>query len=843
MGVSCSRPVEVLNPIPLQELSQSGTNRSTNGQEDRQLLSRRESATSTCLNIESQIALHETYRHRMAGAGHDMGYTLSASSSMKHIAQSVVVGKLEPTVSGEFHRGHYQRFMNVYAKPLYHIEDYVAPSYPKSKAGTEFLKKVLSENFIFRGLNKEEIMLVIDAMHRYKFDTEEVIIQQGDTGDYFYVIKEGRVKFFVDGRQVGEASNGVSFGELALLYNSPRAATVIAATDCYTYRLDQHTFRTLLAKRQNQEEKNRVALLRHVEIFKDIEAHTISKIAEAMTQLTVHDGTQIIRKGDDGSVFYIIKEGKVLISDIGLGNVKYEDQLLKAGQFFGERALITGEKRAANATAVGKCTLLCISKETFESIVGSLKELIDLATKKCILSSVPIFAKISLKDYEVERLVKMMTRLTLRKGRTLMVEGKPVTNIRRGLYLLNDGEIKLNSTTSAAERTLRMGEFFGDDMLSDDPNFTSGVTATVTVDVTCDVLSVDAVSFALGGLHRLCSPTTQKVSLDKSITSARFDKISILGAGTFGQVWLVMDKINKTPYALKIQNKRELIDSEQMYGVIREKNLMETLDHPFVVKLINAYQDEKSLFMVMTFVQGGELFNVIHKDNSDGIPEDSARFYAANIYDGLMHLHERHILYRDLKPENVLISETDGYCILIDLGFAKEVTDKTFTFCGTPLYLAPEIILSHGYDKSVDNWSFGVLVFEMITGYSPFYEPNIDQMSVFKRILNGAYSFPSSPSFEVSVEVTDLIKKILVLNPSFRLGSLAGGNYDIREHPWLENFPTSQMITKQIKAPWKPMSKHPQDTSNFDSFRLMQDKQTIATFPLTQKEQAFFSSW
>jgi len=131
----------------------------------------------------------------------------------------------------------------------------------------------------------------------------------------------------------------------------------------------------------------------------------------------------------------------------------------------------------------------------------------------------------------------------------------------------------------------------------------------------------------------------------------------------------------------------------------------------------------------------------------------------------------------------------------------------------------------------------------MITGYSPFYEPNIDQMSVFKRILNGAYSFPSSPSFEVSVEVTDLIKKILVLNPSFRLGSLAGGNYDIREHPWLENFPTSQMITKQIKAPWKPMSKHPQDTSNFDSFRLMQDKQTIATFPLTQKEQAFFSSW
>lgn len=841
MGVSCSRAVEVSNPIPYQELSQRGANRSTNGES--QLHYRRKSINDTFINIESQITLHDTYRRRMSGAdNYDAG---SASTSMKNIAQSVVVGKLKHTISGEDHGrgGHYQRFMNVYANPLHHIEDYVAPSYPKSEGGTLFLKKVLSENFIFCGLNEEELMLCIDAMHRCKFDTAEVIIQQGDIGDYFYVIKEGKVNFFVDGQQVGEASNGVSFGELALLYNSPRAATVIAATDCYTYRLDQHTFRTLLAKRQNQEERNRLALLKQVEVFKDIEAHTLSKIAEAMTPLVVHDGTQVIRKGDGGSVFYIIKEGEVLLSDIGLGDVKFEDRLLKAGQFFGERALITGERRAANATAIGKCTLLCISKDTFESIVGSLEELIDLATKKCAISSVPIFAKISLKDYEVERLTKMMTRLTFRKGRSLTEEGKPVRNIRRGLYLVNDGEIKLQSSTSVAERTLRMGDFFGDDMLSDDPNFTSGVTAIVTVDAACDFLSVDAICFALGGLHRLSILTTPQSSLDKSITSARFEKISILGAGTFGQVWLVRDKISETPYALKIQNKRELIDSEQMYGVIREKNLMESLDHPFVVKLINAYQDERSLFMVMKFVQGGELFNVIHNDKTDGIPEDSARFYAANIYDGLMHLHERHILYRDLKPENVLISETDGYCILIDLGFAKEVSDKTFTFCGTPLYLAPEIILSHGYDKSVDNWSFGVLVFEMITGYSPFYEPNIDQMSVFKRILNGAYSFPSSPSFEVSIEAMDLIKKILVLNPSFRIGSLAGGNNDIREHPWLENFPTAQMIMKQIKAPWKPLPKNPLDTSNFDSFSLTQDKQSMAAFPLTRDEQDFFSSW
>jgi protein kinase A len=840
MGASCSRPTEVLNTPPLQESIPSPSQQSKNGKTKNQLLP----SESSSRLIESQIALHETYRRRMSGSGNEEGHELSASSSMKKLAQSVLIGKLKPTepTEGQPKGGQYQRFMNIYAKPLSHIEEYVAPSYPKSEAGTQFLKNVLSENFIFGGLDNEEVMLIINAMHRYKFDPEEVIIKQGDKGDYFYVVKEGWVKFFVDGRQVGEASNGVSFGELALLYNSPRAATVIAATDCYTYRLDQHTFRTLLAKNKNQEEKNRVELLRHVEIFQDIEMATLNKISEAMTQLVVHNGTKIISKGDDGSVFYIIKDGQVLISDIGFGDVKYEDHVLKTGQVFGERALITGEKRAANATSVGKCTLLCISKATFENIVGSLEGVIHLTAKKRALNSVPIFANIDLKDFEIDRLIKMMTRLTFRKGRTLLEEGNYVTNIRRGIYLINEGEITLTSS-NGLERILRMGDFFGDDMLHDDPNFTAAFTVTVTTDVTCDVLTVDAISFALGGLHRLHSLSVRKLNLDKSITSTRFHKVTILGAGTFGKVWLVIDNINNTPYALKIQNKRELIESEQMYGVIREKNLMESLNHPFVAKLINAYQDEMNLYMVMKFVQGGELFNVIHTDKSDGVPEDSARFYAANIYDGLMHLHERHILYRDLKPENVLIDSEDGYCILIDLGFAKEVTDKTYTFCGTPLYLAPEIILSHGYDKSVDNWSFGVLIFEMITGYSPFYAPNIDQMTVFKRILNGAYSFPSAPEFEASIEVVDVIKRILVLNPSFRLGSLAGGNYDIREHPWLASLPASQMITKQIKAPWKPQTKSPMDASNFDSFHDIQDKQAIAQLPLTQSEQAFFSSW
>jgi len=687
-------------------------------------------------NLDSQIELHEMSRHRMSDhSAENETPTRSASASMRRLSQSIrVVGKLEESKPSSMPKVNYHKFANVFAKPLTDVEDFVAPSFPKTDRGTKFLKDALSEKFIFSGLTDEELMLLINAMHRYKFHANEAIIEQGDTGDYFYVLRKGQVRFLVDGTNVGEASNGVSFGELALLYDSPRAATVLAVSECLTYRVDQHTFRTLLASNKNQEEKKRVELLRRVEIFNGIGSKELTKIAEAMTQIHLKDGKLIIRKGDVGSVFYIIQNGEVKISEIGLGDDQCGDRILKPGQYFGERALVTGEKRSANATAIGSCTLLWISKESFETIIGSLENIINQTNKKRMLMKVPSLSRINLQHHELNRLLKMIVPLTFRKDKTLLEEGKPVINIRRGLYLIVDGEIIVSSSKEKVQ-SLKMGDFFGEDMLNDDSEFTSPHTITVSANVIFDVLTLDAICSALGGLNRLRGVSARiSNNLDKSITSTTFNKVTILGAGTFGQVWLVTDKKKHTPYALKIQNKHELLESEQYHGALREKSLMSSLNHPFIVQLVNSFQDENNLFMVMTFVQGGELFNVIHTDKTDGIPEVSARFYSANIYDALMYLHERQILYRDLKPENVLINEEDGYCVLIDLGFAKEVADKTYTLCGTPLYLAPEVILSRGYDKSVDNWSFGAVIFEMVAGYSPFYSPDIDQMTLFKRI-------------------------------------------------------------------------------------------------------------
>lgn len=657
--------------------------------------------------------------------------------------------------------------MNVYAAPPQNVEDFVPPIFPKSDEAVKFLKKACSENFIFSGLLTEEKMLIINAMHQQRFESDEVIIKQGDIGDYFYVVEKGRVQFLIDDKLVREGSDGVSFGELALLHNAPRSATVVALTECFTYRVDQHTFRTLLPNNNVQRVKRCVELLKRVSIFKGFDTKVLIKIASAMTEIVVQDEQYIIHKGDTGKIFYIIKEGNVKITDMGLSNENGNSivQVLKPGDFFGERALITGETRSANAIAAGDFTLLCISKETVEAVVGSLEDLINDTCNKRILMCHSIFANAHLQPREWDLLSNEMIKVTQSKGSILLEEGKPISNEQKGLYLIRKGEITVSSTNGAEYQHFLRGDSFGEDLIFSDSSFVSSFTAIVEDDVTYFFLSQEDILATLGGIGRVKAPSLRKYSLDVDITLKQLDKIKILGSGTYGQVWLATDKRTKAAYALKILDKCDIIQRSLEENVVRERKLMGSLNHPFIIKLMNSFQDKKNLFMVMEFIQGGELFDVLHKKNSHGITEHSARFYAANIYDGLMQLHERQILYRDLKLENVLIDK-DGYCILIDLGFAKIVADKTYTLCGTPLYLAPEIILSRGYDKAVDNWSFGIIVFEMIVGYSPFYTVNVDQKTVFKRVIEGNYRFPRR--CKASDEVRDFVSKILVGNPSRR---------------------------------------------------------------------------
>jgi len=287
-----------------------------------------------------------------------------------------------------------------------------------------------------------------------------------------------------------------------------------------------------------------------------------------------------------------------------------------------------------------------------------------------------------------------------------------------------------------------------------------------------------------------------------------------LGTGSFGRVRLVRHNTEKGYYALKILKKSEVIYLKQVDHVKTEKKILEEITHPFIVNLLGAFQDDKNLYLLLEYVIGGEFFSHLRK--AGRFPNDTSRYYAAQITLVFEHLHSLMILYRDLKPENLLLDST-GNCKVTDFGFAKKVEYRTWTLCGTPEYLAPEIILSKGHGKAVDWWACGILIYEMLAGYPPFYDE--DPLGIYQKILEGKVKFP----WHFDRHSKDLVKKLLTADLTKRLGNLKGGADDIKKHKWYVASTPSMDWDKLVKnefsdAPVQPEVKDESDTSNFDEY-------------------------
>jgi cAMP-dependent protein kinase regulator len=265
---------------------------------------------------------------------------------------------------------------NVFAAPLTDLASFHPPVFPKSEVEQAYISEALKHNFVFSALSEREIKTIIDAFERIEVVPGDAVITQGEEGDYFYVIREGNLHYEVDGNTVGRARKGQSFGELALLYTSPRAATVIADSGCILYRVDQKTFRYIMQSQTVQTENDKKELLQSVAFLQDLDPSDIDKLIRALTPRKFEAGEFIVRKGEEGETFYVIQEGKVRVADISIGMTDYEDQVLGPGEYFGERALITKEPRSANVIGRNKGILLSIDRETFETLVGNLSQLV-----------------------------------------------------------------------------------------------------------------------------------------------------------------------------------------------------------------------------------------------------------------------------------------------------------------------------------------------------------------------------------------------------------------------------------------------------------------------------------
>lgn len=557
---------------------------------------------------------------------------------------------------------------------------------PSEKTADELLHldSALKTCFLFHHLNQFQLNELTACFEKVSFKANKCIFKQNDPGDYFYVLYDGRVAVEVDGAEVSSSDEHeyFCFGAMALIHNNPREATAKVDTDSVLFRIDNGTFRRVMEDGSRSFDEATVSLLQQVEGLKELDDMTLAKLGRAMTEARF-EKDEVIHSPEMhvGSFpFMVVKTGKISVSNFEMGGMQYESCLIGPGQknisigwqFVTAESSITG---TATIVAATKVTAFWIDKETFSEVFGDYSGLARRMSYKNQMNSIAVFKDSQLEDDQIDSLVGMIRKKKFWRRTTLYRAGVKVEPaiffVRRGTVTLTDEEGNV--------RLIEKNGYFGDEMMLADqnketdkpPSAKAHYSAVVSMDTIIDVLYLEdcrkLVNTTLLGLGK---PT--KVSpFDKNIKPEDIIRHTMLGAGSFGQVWLAScpsehDKKKPRILALKIQSKFHLVSKEQAEGVLAECNIMASLKSPFIIRLYRTFQDTKCVYMLTSLLQGGELSDLI----DDGMSEVDAKFYAAGILEGLTYMHQKHIIHRDMKPENVLI-DAKGYPVIVDLGFGK----------------------------------------------------------------------------------------------------------------------------------------------------------------------------
>ena len=620
----------------------------------------------------------------------------------------------------------------------------------------------------------------------------DYICREGEFGSSLYIIKDGEVECIKGETVIRVLKKGDNFGQKALLEGDVRSLDVKAKTDCKIYSISSEFF-----KNQYGENFRQILYFNFItisfnnsKIFKKINSKIIAKSFEFFKFRSLKNNELVYPKGQKiCEKLCVVLEGNIVDKKINKVEAKrYEILFEKKLSENCEDALKN------NLVAEPDCILAEIDFAKFKETVGG--DLNEAQTKSNQLASfehVPMFRILS--DDKIEFLQNNLKVEKFVNGKKIITQGE----IGDKLFIIKKGRVDF-FVNSRYIRSLNDGEEFGARSLILS-NEKRSATAIANGEVSCYTLTADIFKSILE--PNLYEYFTNKIFLeDNTIELKDLDNVKELGSGNFGSVNLVRNKKNKFLYAIKALNLEQIKIESLEECVEVERDVLLKIDHPFIMKMVKYLKNDSYIFFINEYIKGKELWEVIRDIGL--LNKEQTQYYGASILLAIDYLHKQKIIYRDIKPENVMVS-VKGYIKIIDFGTVKEIQDRTSTIIGTSHYMAPEITKGEGYSFQVDIWSIAICMYEFFCGKLPFGEDYDDPMDIYRAVSQEELTFPS---FVKDEKFMQLMNKMLRKSPTNRLWKFK----QIKEDPYFKDFDWNKLISLSYPPPYKLKMKEEKDT-------------------------------
>eukprot|EP00406_Dinophysis_acuminata_P053293 CAMPEP_0179302270 /NCGR_PEP_ID=MMETSP0797-20121207/47977_1 /TAXON_ID=47934 /ORGANISM="Dinophysis acuminata, Strain DAEP01" /LENGTH=920 /DNA_ID=CAMNT_0021011793 /DNA_START=79 /DNA_END=2841 /DNA_ORIENTATION=+ len=660
-----------------------------------------------------------------------------------------------------------------------------------------------SSNRTFSSMSEAEQMLLATACSVQVFGRGEQILREGEVGDWMFIVIKGSVQTVDQHGNSAVKRTGTILGSAALMNTQQQVLGAKAIDQVECLALGKSSLERLLGPVEDVLRRNAVKAFILDSTRQSGELGFFTQLTDAQQNLVVDQfeeasfepGECAIAPGAPAQLIMVL-EGEVAVLPPGAPHEGCSaaearaaaKKVLTAGMAYGGAALAKNSEMPACVVALSatRCHRIELSR-----IVEALEEPVDTVIRfneiKRVLGEIFLFKNLG--DVQVKRTVQALVMKQFKAGEIIVKQGDEAFDF----FLIQSGTVQVTKSGKRV-RSLGRWDYFGERGLL----LQERRSATCHADEPCVCLRLGSAVFRdIVGSFRGELEHRMKLQ-DLDITMADLRSMATVGKGSFGIVKLVQCRgdANRT-YALKCVSKAQAVRQKQQKSIRVERDVNAQCYHPCIMQFIKTFQDSKNVYFLTEFLGGGDLFFAIREIGT--LAKEQSQFYGGCITLAVEYLHARGIMYRDLKPENVLL-DFRGNAKLVDFGCCKKAL-HTNTLVGTPEYFAPETIVGKGYTCAIDWWAFGVMMHELIVGPLPFGTDTDDQLELFRQILEAPLQFPRYITDQAAVS---FVSELLERTPELRLGASAQGAKEIKGHSYFIDFDWDGLVCRTLKPPWAP---------------------------------------